>query len=102
MIAGDQILSAHNWKRVRSGTFYAFHTAWIGELQKALNGGLLPKDYYVLAEQLAGEAGPDVLALHSPDGESDWSPESAGPVGGLAIADAPPKVALRSEADESL
>ncbi len=95
-------MPAHNWQRVRAGTFHAFHTAWIGELQKALNGGLLPKDYYVLAEQLAGEAGPDVLALHSPNGDTDWSPESGSPTGGLAIADAPPKVALRSEADESL
>ena len=95
-------MPAHNWKRVRSGTFHAFHTAWIGELQKALNGGLLPKDYYVLAEQVAGEAGPDVLALHSPDGDSEMLPDSHWQPGGLALAEAPPKVALRSEADESL
>ena len=60
-------MAVHNWKRVRSGTFHDFHTAWIGELRRALNTGLLPPDYYVMAEQVAGDVGPDVLALHSPN-----------------------------------
>lgn len=89
----------HNWKRVRSGTFHDFHTAWIGELRRVLNTGLLPPDFYAQAEQIAGEVGPDVLALHHPedDAESDDG-ESAG---GLMVAKAPPKVSIRSEADES-
>ena len=83
-------MPVHNWKRVRSGTFHAFHTSWIGEIQKALNSGLLPREYYVLAEQVAGETGPDVLALHAPDGDAnDWSPGSSS-AGGLAVAEAPP------------
>ena len=60
-------MAVHNWKRVRSGTFHDFHTAWIGELRRALNTGVLPPDYYVMAEQVAGDIGPDVLALHSPN-----------------------------------
>ena len=60
-------MAVHNWKRVRSGMFHDFHTAWIGELRRALNTGLLPPDYYVMAEQVAGDVGPDVLALHSPN-----------------------------------
>jgi hypothetical protein len=35
----------------------------MGELQKALNSGILPNGYYALAEQIAGSVGPDVLTL---------------------------------------
>ena len=48
----------HDWNLVDAGTFHAFHLAWIGELQKSLNGGGLPKGYYALAEQYAGGAHP--------------------------------------------
>jgi hypothetical protein len=101
-------MAVHNWKRVRSGTFHDFHTAWIGELRRALNTGLLPTDYYVMAEQVAGQVGPDVLALHSPDDFEDEfrgdgiesEIESGG--GGLLLATAPPQVSIRSEATEAL
>jgi hypothetical protein len=53
----------HDWTRVDDGIFHAFHLAWMGELQKALNAGVLPPDYYALAEQIAGSVGPDVLTL---------------------------------------
>jgi hypothetical protein len=53
----------HNWTRVDDGIFHAFHVAWLGELQKTLNAGVLPADYYALAEQVAGSVGPDVLTL---------------------------------------
>lgn len=56
----------HNWTRVTSGTFHAFHTAWIAQLQEALNAGLLPADYYALAEQFVGDTEPDVLTLETP------------------------------------
>ena len=96
-------MPAHNWQRVRSGTFHDFHSAWIAELRRVLNGGLLPREYYVLTEQVAGETGPDVLTLHAPDGDPhDWTPDAESSGGGLAVAEAPPKVALRSEADEAL
>jgi Protein of unknown function (DUF4058) len=94
-------MPVHNWKRVSSGTFHDFHTAWIGELRRVLNTGLLPPKFYALAEQIAGEIGPDVLALHSPDepagndGDSDRH-------GGLMVAEAPPKVSIRSEATEAI
>ena len=41
-------MPVHDWTRVDSGIYHAFHTAWAGEIQKALNGGLLPPGYYVL------------------------------------------------------
>ena len=59
----DANMPAHDWTLVNAGTFHAFHTAWMGEFQRVLNGGLLPSDYYALAEQVAGDYGPDVLAL---------------------------------------
>ena len=77
---------------VEAGIFHAFHVAWIGEIQKSLNGGLLPKGYYALAEQHAGQAIADVLTLHSGQPPLDpWTPPpDTG--GGTAVAEAPPKV----------
>ena len=55
----------HDWPRVFDGAFHAFHHAWIAELQKALNSGILPPDYYALAEQVAGPTVPDALTLRA-------------------------------------
>jgi hypothetical protein len=66
----------HDWTLVSAGIFHDFHHAWIEELKRALNSGLLPPDYYALAEQLAGGLGPDVLALEvsqPDDGDTDSS-----------------------------
>jgi hypothetical protein len=49
-------MPVHDWTRVQSGTFHAFHTAWIAQLQETLNGGVLPPEFYALAEQFAGDA----------------------------------------------
>ena len=35
----------HDWTRVASGTFHAFHTAWIAQLQEWVNAGQLAPDY---------------------------------------------------------
>ena len=58
-------MAIHDWSRVDAGIFHHFHHGWIEELQRALNGGVLPADYYALAEQFAGGFGPDVLTLQS-------------------------------------
>ena len=55
----------HDWTHVDAGIFHDFHVAWIAEIRKALNGGLLPEGYYALAEQHAGRAIADVLTLHA-------------------------------------
>ena len=90
----------HDWTRVDAGIFHAFHLAWMGTLQNALNSGLVPPDYYALAEQIAGGIGPDVLTLQAPN-----PPGSNGSVdvqGAVAVAIAPPKVrhVVRPEIDE--
>jgi hypothetical protein len=80
----------HDWTRVTAGIFHDFHHAWIEEVKRALNDGLLPPDYYALAEQVAGDFGPDVLALQVQP--SDSSPPNGELQVGRAVAVAPPRV----------
>jgi hypothetical protein len=87
-------MPVHDWTRVEAGIFHAFHTAWVPEIQKSLNEGLLPPGDYALAEPQFGHSIADVLTLHT-------RPDSAEPCarysdrGGTAVADAPPKVRRR-------
>jgi hypothetical protein len=75
--------------------FHSFHQRWLSALTDALNGGLLPSDYFALAELAVGRPIPDVLTLHL-TGDSSPSSDS----GQLAVAEAPPKAGLiaRTEA----
>ena len=61
----------HDWTRVPAGIFHAFHNTWIGDLEKALNAGLLPSDYYALGEQQSGDIGPDVITLRAQSEQDD-------------------------------
>lgn len=87
-------MSVHDWTRVEAGIFHDFHVAWIAEIRKSLNGGILPEGFYALAEQHAGHSIADVLTLHV-------SPATATPLpylpvtGGTAVAETPPKVRRR-------
>ena len=83
-------MPAHDWTRVGAGIFHDFHNAWITEIRNALNGGILPADYYALGEQDAGEAGPDVLTLRSDAPQAE--PPQDDVAGGVAVALAPPPV----------
>ncbi len=85
-------MPVHDWTRVEAGMFHDFHNAWITELRNAFNGGLLPPDYYALGEQHAGRFITDVLTLHASRPNGEPPPPPPGPAGGLALADAPPKV----------
>jgi len=96
-------MPAHDWTRVSAGVFHHVHTTWIAELARALNlnQGALPEDYYAQAEQVAGEIGPDVIALErvEPPGASG-GPRGA-PAGAIAVADAPPQDRTTGTADEA-
>lgn len=85
----------HDWTRVSAGTFHDFHCAWIVELRNVLNKGLLPADYYVQAEQAAGDVVPDVLTLQMVSGTSGSSPvfdpDSGTVNGGTTVTLAPPR-----------
>jgi hypothetical protein len=84
-------MPVHDWTRVDDGTYHDFHNAWIIHLKEALNGGVLPKNYYAQSEQHSLEYVADVLTLHVPS-ETSSGPA---PTGGVSVLDVPPKVARR-------
>ena len=88
----------HDWTRVDAGIFHAFHVAWVSEIQKALNEGVLPEGYYALAEQHAGRAVADLLTLHASPADPERTPGRwplPPATGGVALADAPPRTRRR-------
>ena len=92
----------HDWTRVNAGTFHDFHVSWIAELKRALNTGILPDDYYAMAEQVAGSIGPDVLTLQlSHPTPSRALHESNGGVA-VAVVTAPPQTRFTETTEEDL
>jgi len=93
-------MPVHDWTLVDAGIFHDFHVAWIPEIKKALNGGLLPEGYYALAEQHAGRSIADVLTLHA--SPASWEPLPLPPAtGGTAVAEAPPRVRRRQIVEQA-
>jgi hypothetical protein len=88
----------HDWKRVDVGIFHDFHHAWIEEMKRALNRGILPHGYYALAEQHAAGYGPDVLTLQAPP-DADPSSAGASRPGGRGVAIAAPRLKPIAETD---
>jgi len=71
------VMPIHDWTRVTAGTFHDMHLAWIAELRRSLNAGVLPGGYYAQAEQVADTIIPDVLTLASSDTtETDFEDET--------------------------
>jgi hypothetical protein len=91
----------HNWTREYAGIFHDFHHAWIEEIKRTLNRGLLPGGYYALAEQITAGFGPDVLTLQRPVFGS-LSRNSEEPSGGVALAAAPPKTRYHAKTEVDL
>ena len=96
----------HDWTRVKAGIFHDFHHEWISTIKRALNTGVLPSDYYALAEQIAGGLGPDVLTLGNvPDEPARASGNGLEVVSGssgqsgVALAAKPPKVSFTAVAE---
>jgi hypothetical protein len=87
-------MPVHDWTRVSDGTFHDFHYSWVLEIKRALKRGLLPRGYYVMAEQFGGDLGaPDVLTLQAAGTE----PEPEGPLAGTAtLTETPPAVHARA------
>jgi hypothetical protein len=92
-------MPAHDWTRVSDGVFHHFHLAWIAELCRVLNEGVLPPDYYALGEQVAEAMEPDVLTLQTPVSPANGQPAIPGTV---AVAAAAPRVTLTLEARQQL
>jgi Protein of unknown function (DUF4058) len=95
-------MPVHDWTRVPAGIFHHFHQQWMAAISNALNEGRLPPGYYALAEQIAGDIGPDVLTLEIevPNG-GDRSPNvlpDETPNGG-AVSVAEPKARFKAETE---
>jgi hypothetical protein len=90
----------HDWTRVDAGIFHDFHHGWIEEIKRALNRGILPDDYYALAEQHAAGFGPDVLTLQEiRNGAGGASAGMAPATGGGGVLLAAPKLQPTAETD---
>lgn len=91
-------MPVHDWTRVDAGTFHAFHLSWLSHLMGVLNRGLLPPDYYALAEQVAtaeqvaARMQTDLLTLHADLGSRRSGAHKRD--GGVAVAAVPPRVRL--------
>jgi hypothetical protein len=87
-------MPVHDWTRVSDGTFHDFHYSWVLEIKRALKRGLLPKGYYVMAEQIGGDLGaPDVLTLQA----AGQQPVPEGSLTGTAtLTESPPAVHARA------
>jgi hypothetical protein len=81
-------MPVHDWTRVDAGIFHDFHQRWIIAITNALNDGLLPNDFYALAEQVT--EGPST------------SKYSSGDEIGVAVAEHPPRVRHTHEVDVEL
>jgi hypothetical protein len=96
-------MPVHDWTRVAAGIFHDFHHGWISTVKYALNQGILPSEYYAMAEQVAGGLNPEVVTL----GRNGFGPSVGNPggghppasSGGLALAVAPPRVRFTSQAE---
>ena len=95
----NEFMPIHDWTRVSAGTFHAFHVAWIGELQRVLNGGLLPSGYYASAEQVTHGHNIDVLTI--PSAVPGWR-EEVGAFRGISAAEAPPRLFIRDSLGEAM
>lgn len=98
----------HDWSRVEADTWHAFHYRWISDIERALNGGVLPDGYYANPEQHASGYVPDVLALEevsheiADDGDDEPLTSSVGGVATLAPPASKPHLRLSARAsDES-
>jgi hypothetical protein len=95
-------MPVHDWTRVEAGIFHHFHGAWIQEIAQMLNAGALPPDYYALAEQIAGDLGPDVLTLQSLGGNGVPSGrgETGSDRGPILTTVTPPRVRIVEVSDD--
>lgn len=88
----------HDWTRVDAGIFHGFHALWIAALNNALNGGLLPRGFYAYPEQHVGRYIADLITLHTAAPHVSPPPDVSG---GLAVAEAPPRVRYKDELSPS-
>src|SRR5258707_5157117 len=82
----------HDWSRFDAGLFRHFHNYWYMDIGDVMNDKLLPKPYFAMIEQTAGDVIADFLTLHAPtqNGQADGGAQCDG--SSVAVAIMPPKV----------
>ncbi len=100
-------MPVHDWTIADAGVFHDFHQGWIISLRNALNSGLLPDDFYAMAEQVAEGPIPDVVTLERLSQDSHirrgiFSGSTITPEVGLAVLDVPPQTRFNHDVDLSL
>lgn len=93
-------MPVHDWRKVETGTFHAFHNAWNTQSMGKLNGGIFPKGHDALAEQYVQGRVPDVLTSQVPEAKPHTTPVSGARNRAIALVDSPPRVRHRLIADE--
>jgi len=88
----------HAWSKTDAGLFHHFHQRWIGNLCDGLNAGVLPRDYFALAEQVTSGPIPDVLTLHQASDRLQTSARGE-PTIGAALAEAAPRTTYLRRAE---
>jgi hypothetical protein len=102
-LAEVEAMPVHDWTRVEAGIFHDFHHEWISTIRHALNDGLLPPEYYALAEAQAAGFGPDILRLQAAQPEDNGDPPLVVPAtgsGGLQFAS--PKTRFTAESSHEV
>ncbi|MGL4423970.1 MAG: DUF4058 family protein [Gemmataceae bacterium] len=85
----------HDWTKVQSGLFHAFHQSWSVRIQDSLNGEL-PKGYYALVEQKVDGPEPDVIAVEMKKRSKPISPTQSSTVVMLE----PPQTTFTAQVDQ--
>lgn len=87
-------MPVHDWGKVPDGVFHDFHHEWISTVKQVLNDGLLPPDYYAMADQITGAGNPDVLGLQRVRPAAATPPRAGG---GVLLATAAPRVTYHDQ-----
>ncbi len=96
-------MPVHDWASVEAGVFHDFHHAFVEQIKRDLNAGLLPRGYFAMTEQVTAGRIPDVLTLQATryrldrDTRDDTPRSSEGSGGAVLLA--PPKVRTVSEVE---
>ncbi len=92
----------HDWTRVDAGVFHDFHQRWIIAISNTLNNGLLPDDFYAMAEQVAEGPIPDVVTLERIDASDRTLGDVEYGSNSVAVLEKPPQTQFSHEVDIEL
>ena len=92
-------MGIHDWTKVDAGTYHGFHLEWLIAMKHALNGGLLPRDYYADTERQASRYEADILALQTSGSDEPDSPDFEGGTATATATAVRPHLTIEREGD---